>query len=153
MMGGGPRKDKKFIGKLLKQLASGAKKLYVVDDKFGTPTYTVDFARNILTLIGTEYYGLYNMVCGGETGRLEVARELISILRLDDSVQVEAVKSDYFAADYSAPRPPSERLLNYKLDLRGLNHMREWQLALRDYIGEYYSDYVQPFAPDFGCSP
>lgn len=153
MMGGGPRKDKKFIGKLLKQLASGAKTLYVVDDKFGTPTYTVDFARNLLTLIGTEYYGLYNMVCGGETGRLDVARELIRILGLDDSVQIEAVKSDFFSTDYFAPRPPSERLLNYKLDLRGLNQMREWRVALRDYIGEYYSDYVHSFAPEFGSSP
>ena len=149
MMGGGPGKDKKFISKLMKQLKGGAKVLNVVDDKLGTPTYTVDFARNVRTLLGTEYYGLYNMVCGGETGRFEVAQELVDILGLHDTVEVRAVHSDFFAAEYFAPRPPSERLLNYKLDLRGLNQMRDWKVALREYIADYYVEYVQSFAPDY----
>jgi len=153
MMGGGPGKDKKFIGKLVGQLATGARTLNVVDDKFGTPTYTVDFARNLQTMLGTEYFGLYNMVCGGETGRLEVARELIKILALEDSVGVTAVASEFFAADYFAPRPPSERLVNYKLELRGLNQMRDWRVALRDYVLDYYGDYVSSFAPDFVSKP
>ena len=149
MMGGGPTKDKKFIAKLLKQLAAGATTLYVVDDKLGTPTYTVDFARNLETLIGTEFYGVYNMVCGGETGRFEVAQELVSILGLEDTVKVNAVGSDFFFHDYFAPRPPSERLVNYKLNLRGLNQMRDWRIALREYIADYYGEYVETFAPAF----
>ena len=44
MMGGGPKKDKKFINLLMKQLANGVTELNVVNDKLGTPTYTVDFA-------------------------------------------------------------------------------------------------------------
>ena len=51
MMGGGRRKDKKFIAKLIKQLDSGAKTLYIVNDKDGTPTYTYDFAKNVRLLI------------------------------------------------------------------------------------------------------
>jgi dTDP-4-dehydrorhamnose reductase len=51
MMGGGPRKDKKFIQKLMLQLKQGKKELMVVDDKLGTPTYTQDFARNVKLLI------------------------------------------------------------------------------------------------------
>ena len=47
MMGGGPNKDKKFIQKLLNQLHDGAKELFIVDDKLGTPTYTIDFANNV----------------------------------------------------------------------------------------------------------
>ena len=47
MMGSGPKKDKKFINKLMKQLKDGAKELYIVDDKDGTPTYTHDFAKNV----------------------------------------------------------------------------------------------------------
>jgi dTDP-4-dehydrorhamnose reductase len=147
MMGGGPAKDKKFIAKLMRQLAAGATTLNVVDDKLGTPTYTVDFARNLESLIDTEFYGLYNMVCGGETGRFEIARELVSILGLDDAVEVKAVGSDYFSKDYFAPRPLSERLVNYNLNLRGLNQMRDWHVALRDYIADYYADYVRDFMP------
>lgn len=149
MMGGGPAKDKKFIAKIMKQLAAGARILNVVDDKLGTPTYTIDFARNLNALAKTEYYGLYNMVCGGETGRLEVAQELIRVLGLEDSVDVKPVHSDFFAKDYFAPRPPSERLTNYKLDLRGLNLMRDWRLSLKEYVRDYYADFVKPFAPNY----
>ena len=74
MMGGGPAKDKKFIQKLMAQVRNGARELFIVDDKLGTPTYTVDFARNTELLISTELWGLYNMVCPGVTSRLEVAR-------------------------------------------------------------------------------
>lgn len=149
MMGGGPSKDKKFIAKIMKQLAAGAKVLNVVDDKLGTPTYTVDFARNIEKMLGTEFYGLYNMVCSGETGRFEVAQELVDVLGLQDTVEVKAVASDFFAEEYFAARPASERLVNYKLELRGLNGMQDWKLALREYLREYYVDYVKPFAPDY----
>ena len=48
MMGGGPTKDKKFINKIFQQIKAGARELRVVDDRFGTPTYTVDFARSIV---------------------------------------------------------------------------------------------------------
>jgi dTDP-4-dehydrorhamnose reductase len=145
MMGGGPKKDKKFINLMMKQLASGVKQLNVVNDKLGTPTYTVDFARNLEAMIGTGFYGLYNMVCGGETGRLEVAQELVRILNLQDRVQVVPVSSDYFAQDYFAPRPPCERLVNYKLNLRGMNLMRDWRVALSDYLKDYFAGYPLPY--------
>ncbi len=76
MMGAGPRKDKKFIQKIMKQLKDGKQELFIVNDKDGTPTYTHDFANNVRFLIDKEYWGLYNMVCGGQTSRLEVTQEL-----------------------------------------------------------------------------
>ena len=36
------------------------------------------------------------MVCSGITGRLEVANTLIEMLNLQDSIKINAVKSDYF---------------------------------------------------------
>jgi dTDP-4-dehydrorhamnose reductase len=149
MMGGGPDLDKKFINKLLKQLATGTKTLKVVNDKLGTPTYTVDFARNLEAVISTPFVGVYNMVCGGETCRLEVATELVRLLGLSDSVTVEAVSSDYFASEYFAPRPGCERLTNYKLKLLSMDQMRHWRVALEDYLSDYFADYVKPFAPAF----
>lgn len=140
MMGGGPDKDKKFINKLVKQLRAGRKELFVVNDKDGTPTYTRDFAANVKALLEAELWGLYNMVCGGQTGRLEVARELIAQLGLQDQVTVTEVSSDYFAEKYFAERPPSERLVNRKLDLRDMNRMRDWRIALTEYLDEFYSD-------------
>jgi len=143
MMGSGPKKDKKFIQKIMQQLKNGKKELFVVNDKLGTPTYTHDFARNVKLLLEKEYWGLYNMVCGGITGRLEVAQELVKVLNLTNEVKVTSVGSDHWKGIYFADRPASERLINKKLDLRGLNIMRDWRVCLEEYIENYYRDYLK----------
>jgi len=142
MMGSGPSKDKKFIQKLMKQLKDGKKELFVVNDKDGTPTYTQDFAKTVKELIQKEYWGLYNCVCEGQTSRLEVARELISILSKEDEIKINIVNSEYFKAEYYADRPASERLLTRKLQLRGVNKMRDWKVSLKEYIENYYKGYL-----------
>ena len=142
MMGGGPNKDKKFIQKIMSQLKQGNKELFIVDDKLGTPTYTHDFAKNVKLLLENEYWGLYNMVCGGITGRYEVANELISILDLQSSILVTPVTSDYWKKEYFADRPASERLIDKKLNLRNVNIMRDWKVCLKEYIDNYYQDYL-----------
>lgn len=142
MMGAGPKKDKKFIQKLMKQLKEGKKELFIVNDKDGTPTFTHDFAKNVKALLEKEYWGLYNMVCGGQTSRLEVAEELLRILNLSERVKITSVKSDHFKDIYFAERPPSERLINRKLELRNLNLMQDWKSALQQYIDQYYKGYL-----------
>lgn len=142
MMGGGPRKDKKFIQKIMKQIKGGKTEIFVVNDKFGTPTYTHDFAQNVKVLLQKKYWGLYNMVCGGVTSRLEVVQELISILEMQGKVRITEVSSDYFKSEYFAERPPSERLINQKLNLRDLNIMRHWKVGLREYLSADYQGYL-----------
>jgi len=143
MMGGGPAKDKKFIQKIMGQIKNGKKELFIVNDKLGTPTYTHDFAHTTKALLEMEYWGLYNMVCDGATSRLDVARELVAILGMEDTVKITEVSSEYFKSEYFAARPDSERLLNKKLDLRKLNHMRDWKVSLREYIADYYQGYLE----------
>ena len=142
MMGAGPNKDKKFVQKIMRQLKDGKKELFVVNDKLGTPTYTHDFARNVKLLIEKEYWGLYNMVCGGMTGRFEVAQELVHILGLAAEIKVTQVDSDYWKDVYFAERPPSERLITKKLDLRNTNVMRDWRICLKEYVENYYQGYL-----------
>jgi len=142
MMGAGPKKDKKFIQKLMRQIKDGKNELFIVNDKDGTPTYTHDFARNVKLLLEKEYWGLYNMVCGGQTSRLEVATELLNILQLENKIKITEVTSDFYKDEYFAERPPSERLINKKLDLRNLNIMRDWRIALKEYIRDYYQGYL-----------
>lgn len=142
MMGAGPNKDKKFIQKLMKQLRDGKKELFIVNDKDGTPTYTHDFAKTVKELIQKEYWGLYNCVCGGQTSRLEVAQELIKLLQKENEIKINVVSSEYFKAEYFADRPASERLLTRKLQLRGVNKMRDWKVSLKEYIENYYQGYL-----------
>ena len=143
MMGAGPKKDKKFIQKLMKQLKDGNKELFIVNDKDGTPTYTHDFALTVKELIQKEYWGLYNCVCGGETSRLEVAQELVRLLGKENEIKITSVSSDHFKDVYYAERPPSERLITKKLDLRGVNKMQDWKVALKVYLDSYYTDYLK----------
>jgi dTDP-4-dehydrorhamnose reductase len=140
MIGGGPKKDKKYVQKIMQQIKDGAKELHIVQDKGGIPTYTYDFARNVKLLLEKEQYGLFNMACTGENtdNRLEVTKELIHILNLEDKVKIIPVDSDYFKDTYSAPRPPAERLTNFKLSLMGLNIMRDWKIALKEYLENNY---------------
>ena len=142
MMGAGPNKDKKFIQKLMKQIKDGKKELFIVDDKDGTPTYTHDFAKTVKELIEKKYWGLYNVVCGGQTSRLEVAKELIVLLNLNQQIKITSVSSDFYKDIYYAERPASERLVTKKLELRQVNSMRDWKIALKDYLDNYYSNYL-----------
>lgn len=142
MMGAGPKKDKKFIQKLMKQIKDGKKELFIVNDKDGTPTYTHDFAKTVKALIEKEYWGLYNCVCGEQTSRLEVAQELLKLLCKEEEIKITTVSSDFFKDIYFAERPASERLVTKKLDLRGVNQMRDWRIALKEYIEKYYIGYL-----------
>ena len=57
-------------------------------------------------------------------------------------LKITSVSSDHFKDVYYAERPPSERLLTKKLDLRGVNKMKDWKVALHDYLNSYYQDYL-----------
>lgn len=141
MMGGGPGKDKKFIGKMLRQIKEGKKELNVVNDKFGTPTYTHDFAATVKLLLDQEWWGVYNIACEGETSRLAVTRELLRLLQKEKSIQLNEVNSEFFRVEYFAERPASEKLINTKLNLRQINSMRDWKICLKEYLENYYTDY------------
>lgn len=137
MMGGGPSADKKFINKIFRQIVSGARELKIVDDKLGTPTYTVPFARGLRIIAETDLYGVYNQVCQGECSRYEVAVEFVRLLGLEGQVKVTKVDSAYFNSEYFAPRPASEQLVNVKLRMRGLDYMPHWRNALAEYAEEF----------------
>lgn len=136
MMGGGPKKDKKFVNKIIKQINNGKKELFVVDDKLGTPTYTFDFIENIVRVIEHDIYGLYNLVCEGSCSRFEVAREILTLLNRND-VKLSEVSSDYFKKEYFALRPASEQLIPFKLKKLNLYFMRDWKTCLKEYVEQF----------------
>jgi dTDP-4-dehydrorhamnose reductase len=76
-------------------------------------------------------------VCGGDCSRYDVAVEFVRLLGLEDEIKVTKVSSDHFKTEYFAPRPPSEKLVNFKLDRRNINFMPDWHDALRDYAERF----------------
>jgi len=131
-MVGGWELDKKFVYKIVCQLKEGKKKLMAVEDKSGSPTFTKDFAANILKVINTRRFGLYHMANKGTCTRYDMAVKIVEFMGLTDEVKIEPVGSDKFPLP--APRARSEMMRNYKLDLLGLNNMPHWEESLADYI-------------------
>ena len=134
MMGGGPKKDKKFINKIYKQIIQNKNTINIVNDKLGTPTYTLDFAKNTKLLLEKNIWGKYNLVCEGVSSRLEVAKEILKIMNISDKINLNEVDSSFFQKEYFSQRPRSERLINKKLNLRNLNIMRDWKICLHEYL-------------------
>ncbi|PPR44697.1 MAG: dTDP-4-dehydrorhamnose reductase [Alphaproteobacteria bacterium MarineAlpha5_Bin11] len=142
MMGGGIKKDKKFVNKILKQIKSGLNSLNVVNDKIGTPTYTIDFAKNVKKILELEYWGLYNLVCEGFTSRIEVCRYILDHLKLSSKININEVNTSFFKDEYFAIRPDSEQLINKKLNQKSINFMRDWKLCLSEYLDKDFKDYI-----------
>lgn len=138
MMGGGMSKDKKFVKKIVKQLIEGKKMLHVVNDKIGTPTYTWDFSKCLISILRTGDYGTYHAVNKGNGTRFDVARKILEFLGKRD-VELIPVTSEFFGREYYAPRPRSETLHNLILEIKGMNRMSEWIEALKRYIDAYFA--------------
>jgi dTDP-4-dehydrorhamnose reductase len=143
MVGGGARKDHKFVAKILQQIRDGKRTLHAVGDKLGTPTYVPDFARTFLGLIASESYGRYHMACEGKGSRFDVATRIVEILGRTDEIEVVRVGSEFFAADYPSVRPFSEIMQNLHLELQGLNTMRPWPVALAEYLRIEFPDLMR----------
>jgi len=145
MVGGGPKKDKKYISKILNQIKEGKKELNVIEGFGGIPTYTYDFAKNVKLLVEKGETGLYNMACTGNItdNRLEVTKELVKILGLENEIKINPVGEDFFKEEYYAKRPTAERLWNRKLIIKNLNLMRDWKICLREYLEEQYPEMIQ----------
>jgi len=133
MVGGGPTKDKKFIGKIIKQI-NETQKLKAVNDKIGSPTYTYDFCKCLVDLVQTGFYGLYHCTNKGVGSRFDVAKKIVEFMGAD--VTVEPVSSAYFPLP--AARARSEMSRNYKLELLGLDSTRHWEVALKEYIDTFW---------------
>jgi len=127
---GGGKEDRKFVAKII-DLAEKGGEIRIVDDKFGSPTYTADLARCIATLIGQPETGRYHCVNAGQASRYELAKEIVRIAGID-GCRIIPVSSDNF--DLPAPRPRMEAMADYNLRLLGLNIMRDWREALGEYI-------------------
>jgi dTDP-4-dehydrorhamnose reductase len=127
---GGGREDKKFVAKIIEH-ARTFREIRAVNDKFGSPTYTVDLAKGMLGFIESGLYGKYHCVNTGCVSRLEMAREIAAAAGIGNC-RIESASSDEFPLP--APRPRMEAMRNYRFELLGLSPMRGWKEALGEYV-------------------
>ena len=134
LLGGGPKYDKKFVGRIVSQISSGAKELKVVTDKIGTLSYAPDIARTLQALLGKGSKGTYHLVAPTPVSRYEIAQKVVSILGFEREIKVTPVNSSYFSSTYSTPRPKHECLAVGRLTAENIDTVRPWEKALRDYL-------------------
>jgi dTDP-4-dehydrorhamnose reductase len=80
------------------------------------------------------------MACLGRGTRYDVAKRILHIMGLEHEVKLVEVDSEFFREAFPAPRPRSEMMRNYLLDLQGLNTMRPWEESLDEYLLTAFGD-------------
>jgi dTDP-4-dehydrorhamnose reductase len=128
---GASGKGGNFVETMLR-LARERDELRVVADQIFSPTYTKDLAQKIAQLITTDYYGVFHITNKGSCSWHEFASEILKLAGL--KTPVIAITSDQYPQ--KARRPRFSVLDNYHLRLLGIDDMRPWQEALRDYMRE-----------------
>jgi dTDP-4-dehydrorhamnose reductase len=126
---GSSGKGGNFVETMLR-LARERHELKVVSDQVLSPTYTPDLARKIVQLMTTEYYGIFHITNRGACSWYEFAREILKLAGI--KTPVVPVTSDQYPQ--KARRPRYSVLDNYHLRLLGMDDMRPWQEALKDYL-------------------
>lgn len=107
------------------------KKLDVVDDQIGSPTYTKDLAGAVKLLIERNQTGIYHVTNRGHCSWYDFAVKILQGNGLTD-VAINPIKSDQLVRP--AMRPFYSVLGNRKLHETTGKMMRPWQIALLDYL-------------------
>lgn len=120
---------KNFVKTIIK-LASEKDEIKVVNDQRGNPTNANDLAYHILKIAQTDEYGIYHCTGEGECTWFEFATEIVRLSGLD--CKVLPCSSSEFPSPVK--RPAYSSLENMMLKVTVGNEMRDWKVALAEYI-------------------
>lgn len=116
------------FAKTMLRLASERDELSVVSDQVGQPTWTLDLARQIVSLLDSgASSGIYHGTNAGEASWYDFARAIFTAVGLDPS-RVKPTDSSQFVRP--APRPSYSVLGHSAWHAVGLAPMRDWREAL-----------------------
>ena len=104
--------------------------LTVVNDQFGSHTYTYDLAKLLVDMVLTDKYGFYHATNEGICTWYEFACEIFRQAGID--VKVDPVSADQYPA--KAKRPSNSRMSKEKLTDNGFEKLPTWQDALQRYL-------------------
>lgn len=119
-----------FVDSILRQ-AVEKKEFYVVEDQWGSPTYTKDLAEAIKTTIDLNAEGIYHIANSGITNWYLFARKILELAGLKE-VRITPASSEVYARP--AKRPRFSVLNCTKFQRLSGKPLRPWEDALRDYL-------------------
>ncbi|MBI4640994.1 MAG: dTDP-4-dehydrorhamnose reductase [Candidatus Tectomicrobia bacterium] len=128
---GSSKKGGNFV-EIMLRFAREGREIKVVGDQVLTPTYTEELAKKVKELIQTKEYGLYHITNNGQCSWFEFAKAIFELSELSPNLS-ETTTAAFGAA---ATRPPYSVLENAHLKQVGLDDMRVWREALKEYLEE-----------------
>lgn len=123
-----------FLKTILRRAVTDPRRgLRIVNDQFGTPTWSRRLAEQILAVIEADATGLFHASGEGHCSWYDFAKEFISLMKVDCEVR------PCTTADYPTPtvRPANSILENANLKKAGLNRMQDWRTDLGEYVQRY----------------
>jgi dTDP-4-dehydrorhamnose reductase len=105
-------------------------RLKLVTDEIASPTWTIDLARALASLVRLEEFGVFHLTNAGYCSRKEWAEEVLRIAMLGSTPTEPATLAE-FGAPYR--KPPFSALANVRAAKLGIT-MRNWRQALLDHF-------------------
>ena len=124
---------KNFVKTML-NLSKTHDTLTVVNDQFGSPTYTYDLARLLVDMVQTDKYGIYHATNEGFISWYDFAVQIFKAAGIN-SVTVKPVTTAEYGVS-KAVRPFNSRMSKEKLTKAGFERLPKWEDALERYIKE-----------------
>ena len=119
-----------FVKTILK-LGQEKKKVRVVDDQIGSPTFTKDLISAITEVIKTDAYGTYHVTNDGHCSWYEFTKKIFEYAGLQ-GIEVLPISTEELGRP--AKRPQYSVLRNFMLEAQFNYKMRNWEDALKDYF-------------------
>lgn len=120
-----------FVKTMLRKAKEG-EQLEVVDDQFGSPTYTRDLAGLIAQIARSKQYGIYHAANEGVCSWHQFAQEIFR--QINQTPILRAVSSEQL--DRPAQRQKNSRLSQQSLTEGGFSLLPPWQNALSRFLTE-----------------
>lgn len=119
-----------FVDLMLNKAKNG-EQISVVKDQIGSPTYTLDLAKEIKLLIEKRApYGVYHVTNSGYCSWYQFAKEIFRVA----GVKADLRSTTTNISTSKVKRPKYSVLKNLKIEKLGIKGMPSWHSALRHYI-------------------
>ncbi|MFC1891386.1 dTDP-4-dehydrorhamnose reductase [Thermodesulfobacteriota bacterium] len=123
-----------FINSILNNaVGKKKKKIKVIEDQVGSPTWTYRLALQIKELLKTDVKGTFHTTSEGYCSRLDYAKHILKRMKIKKAIEPCRMK-DY---KMTAKRPENCILENRLLKKVGINIMPDWKSDLDSYLAQH----------------
>jgi dTDP-4-dehydrorhamnose reductase len=133
-----------FLKTILKlSLRNSDNKIKVVNDQFGSPTWTYQLALQVERLLETNYRGIFHATSEGYCTWYELADYFLNKMNIPNRV-IPCSSEEY---PTPAARPINSILENRRLKEKKIDIMASWQSDLDEFVSRFRGDLIKKVYP------